>query len=256
VAGILCFMAYGEAEANQAQSTGQNAINAFDPNAISSGTRAGFNSLYGEQNATQNDFINQYKQAISSNPSVQNLYTTGNELYNVPGLASRANTLNNLVLTTPQTTLDTAKGFNYDQNQVNNQTALTLGRLSPLATAATNQLQTAQGLAGQYVQAGITQNQFNLLPVQAQQQYLSELYARQQSGYTTAAEQEYNGLVAKMQSGVQLSQAEYTRANQLAQSEYDYKSAVQTAQLANQYKNVAAGNTLVNTFTGGTYKAK
>jgi hypothetical protein len=241
---------YGSSQAQTAQNTGQNAINSFDPNATANKTSQGYGNLWNQQNSTQNDFINSYKQAISNNPSVTDLYNQGNEKYNVNALAANANQLQNAVLQAPQQSLDAARGFNYDQNQVANQTNLTLGRLSPLASAAQNNLSTAQGLASQYVTAGQAQNAQNLLPVQAQQSYLTDLYARQASGWTTASEQEYNGLVAKMNAGISLSDQEMQRANQLAQAQ----SAYNTAQQSNQYKVLNPAQTLANTLTGTTQK--
>lgn len=245
---------YGQSVYNQGKSTGENALNAYDPSATASGYLNKNNAMFGSQvgggpsNAT--DYMTAYKNSISANPAVQQLYQQGNQMFNVQPLAQNANQLQNAILQAPQQTLDTARGFNYDANQIANQVNLTLGRLSPLAAAATNQAQTAQQLANQYVQAGITQNQMNLLPIQQYGSMLADAMARQSTGFTTAMQAEFQGLQAKMQAGVQLSQAEIQRANQLASSQYAYEQAIKTAQLNNQFQTVPQGSNLVNTFLG------
>ena len=243
--------------ANKATDTGNSAIASFDPQGFASTIKSGFNNLFGDQQNSQNDFINSYKQAVASNPSVTSLYDTANSKYNVQPLQQQANTLTNAVLQAPQQTLDTARGFNYDQNQVNNQTNLTLGRLSPLASAAQNNASTAQTNANNYVQAGIAQNQQNLLPIQQQASMMSDLWARQASGYTTAAQAELEGLINKMNAGVTLSTAEMARANALATAEASYQSSVnsanasiQAAQINQQNQVLSPNQAYLNTITG------
>ena len=143
-----------------------------------------------------------------------------------------------------------ARGFNVDQNQVNNATNQELQRLSPLASAATNSAQTAQNLAGQYVTQGMAQNQVNLLPVQAQQQLMSDQFARQMTGYSEANQAELQGLMQKMQSGVALSTAEMARANQLATSETSYNTAL----IGQQNQVLNPNQTYLNTITGQGYQ--
>lgn len=56
-----------------------------------------------------------------------------------------------------------------------------------------------------------------------------------------------------MNAGVTLSQAEITRATELAKMEESYQQAQMTANLANKYVPLSPSQTLVNTFTGKTY---
>ena len=251
---------YGQSVADSAMNTGKSAVSAFNPSDTSGKTLSGFNNLFGTQANQQNDYIKQYTDTIKNNPTVTQLYDTANTQYNVPGLAQNANYLNNQVLQTPQQQLNTMRGFNADQNQVNNATNQQLRILQPLASAATTNLQTAQGLAQGQVQAGIQQNATNLLPVQAQGQMQSDLWARQASGYTTAAEQEFQGLISKMNAGVQLSQNEMARANALASAEATYQSSLMSAQSAQNVARINAqnvtlpqGSTYLNTASGQAY---
>jgi hypothetical protein len=135
-----------------------------------------------------------YTDAISANPSVTSLFDTANAKYNVLPLQETSNKLNNAMLMAPNSNLDAAKGFNYDQNQVDQKTSQDLQRLGPAAAAAQNNANTAQGNANAYVTSGIAQNNFNLMPIQQQGQYLMDSYARQQSGFTTVAQSQLQSL--------------------------------------------------------------
>lgn len=251
----------GSQKINDAASSGSSAINAFDPNAWSSATMNGLGNLWNTQGTTQNNYFKAYTNAIANNPSVSDLYKTGNEMFNVPTLQANANLLNNTILQTPNSNLDAAKGFNYDQNQVNQKTSQDLQRLGPIAAAATANANTAEQNAGNYVTAGIAQNNFNLLPIQEQGQYLMDSYARQQSGFTTVAQAQLQALQDKMDQGVALSTSEMSAYASLTTAKTNYENtlananaAIQEKQIGNQYQIVPAGQTLVNTFTGGTYK--
>lgn len=238
---------YGAGQASSATTTGQNAINSFDPNATAKSSNDAYSQFFGTTTpiTQQNkDFYNQYQQAVAANPTVTSLYNKANQTFNVQPLAQNANTLQNAVLQAPQQTLDAARGFNYDQNQVANQTNLTLGRLSPLASAATNQAQTAQNLAGQYVQAGLQQNQFNLLPIQAQQQLLAQTQAEQATGFTQNNQQLWASLQAKMAQGVALSSNEMAMAQTLAQQQTAYQNALTAANASTSVAAMGAGQKL------------
>src|ERR1700728_2635047 len=126
------------AVANNATQTGQNSVNSFDPTASQNNFLSSYNALNATQQQGTNDYVSQYAKAVASNPTVSQLYQQGNAQYNVPGLMQNANQLNNAVLQDPQQNVNAAKGFNYDSNQVGQQTTQDLARLDPLAQAATN----------------------------------------------------------------------------------------------------------------------
>lgn len=256
----------GKANVDSAANSGSSAINSFDPSGWAASTQNGLTNLWGNQNKTQNDYIQAFKDTIASNPSVTDLYGKANEIFNVPQLQQTANTLNNAVLKAPISNVEAAKGFNVDQNQVDQKTAQDLYYLSPQANAAQANANTAEGNASNFVQAGIAQNNFNLLPIQEQGQYLMDAYARQQSGFTTTAQAQLQALQAKMEAGERLSEAEMSAYTQLASSESAYQQAIigqQTSlgveRLKNQYIPLTAGQTLVNTLASNpaqaTYRA-
>lgn len=257
---------FASSVANNAIQTGQNAVNSFDPTASQNNFLSSYNSANtGQQQQSQN-YQQQYAQAVASNPSVSQLYQQGNAQYNVPGLMANANQLNNAVLQDAQQNVNAAKGFNYDSNQIGQQTNQDLARLDPLAQAATNSAQNAQTLAGQYVAAGQAQNAQNLLPIQSQQQFLLQQQNNQAQAYITANQSTFDALTAKMNAGVQLSATEMQQYQAMVQAQATVQASAQqaaattnaaniTGQLANKFANITAGNTLVNTQTGGIYKA-
>lgn len=259
--------AAGSGQISGAASRGQSTINSFDPTAISATQLNQQGALYGpngSQTGQMNDYMSAYKNSILNNPTAVDLYTQGNSIFNVPTLQKNATDLNNLVLQTPQNVLNTAKGFNYDNNQVNNQTTLNLEKLSPLATSATNSANTAEGLASNYVQAGLSQNATNLLPIQAYGNQLTNQLGYQATGLNTEQTNELSALVSKMQAGEQLSAAEmsaYATLSAAEESAQGTETAASTAanasqnvaKINNQNLSIAPGNTYYNPVTGYAY---
>lgn len=242
----------GQQNVQGAAGQGQSAINSFNPTDIAGTQRTGFNNLFGSQVGTgpQNatDYMKAYSGAIAANPTVTSLYNTGNKMFNVPQLANQATYLQNQVTNVAPNQYQLARGFDVSEPQVENAINTNLRFLQPQATAATNQAQTAQNLANQYVQSGIAQNQFNLLPIQSYQPILQQALAAQATGWTQTAQNEFAGLQAKMNAGVQLSEAEMQQYTALAQAQADYNARINTANIANQFKTIPQGQNLVNTF--------
>lgn len=251
---------FAKSVADNANKTGQDALNSFDPTASQNNFLSSYNSMNQGQAQGSQDFAKQYAAGIAANPSVGNLYTQANQQFNVPGLMQQSNQLNNAMLTDPQQNVNAAKGFNYDANQIGQQTTQDLARLSPLAQAATNSAQTAQTLAGQQVQAGITQNQMNLLPLQSQQAFLMQQQGNQAQAYLTANQATMQALSAKVAAGVQLSQSESQQYQALVQAQAAVQSAqtnanatIQAANIGQQYKVVNPSQTVYNTQTQAGY---
>lgn len=251
----------GQSNVTGAYNKGQDSINSFNPGDWAKQTQAGYGNLYDSQNKTQNDYITAFKNQISGQPSASDYYNQGMQKFNVQPLQDTSNQLNNVVLNTPNSNLDAAKGFNYDNNQVQQKTSQDLQRLAPAAQAAQNNASTAQGNAMDYANMGVQQNQMNLLPLQEQGQYLMDSYARQQSGFTTTQQSQLQALQAKMQSGVQLSADEMSAFSQLTSAEASYQSSLATAnasvkaaQIGQQYQTLSPSQTLVNTANGNFQK--
>lgn len=241
----------GQSNVTGAYNAGKNAIGSFDPNAWQQATNSGLAGIKSSQDATQADYIQSYKNQILGQPSATSLYNTANEKFNVPTLQANANTLNNTMLTTPNSNLDAAKGFNYDANQVAQKTSQDLQRLAPAAAAATTNANTAMTNAGNYVTAGMGQNAYELQPTQQQGQYLMDSYARQQSGFTTTQQSQLEALKQKMMSGVQLSSDEMAAFSNLTTAESSYQSSLNSANAQVKAAQIAASN--VTLPQGSTY---
>lgn len=247
----------GSAAIGGAANQGKDAINSFDPNAWANDTTSGLNSLWNNQNTLQGNYFQAYKDAIKANPSMTDLFSTAYDKFNVVPLQTTANTLDNAMLTAPNSNLAAAKGFNYDQNQVDQKTSQDLQRLAPAAAVAEKNAQTAETNASNYVTQGLTQNQIALLPIQEQGQYLMDFYARQQSGFTTVAQARLQALQDKMDQGVALSKEEMQEYASLASSEASYQGAlasanatIKSAQIGNNFKILNPSQGLYSANTG------
>ena len=234
----------GVSNVNSANSTGSSAINSFDPNAWQSNTQAGLNGITSSQAQGNQSLVNAFKNQISSQPSATDYYNQGMQNFNVQGLQNTSNNLNNAMLQAPNSNLNAAKGFNYDQNQVDQKTSQDLQRLAPSAAAAQNNASTAQTNAINFANNGIQQNQLNMTPYQQQATAQAQLYAQQYSGFTATAQAQLASLQQKMQSGVSLSTQEMQSYAALTSSEQTYQAQLATnaTTIANTIQNQTAMN--------------
>jgi hypothetical protein len=248
---------YGNGVASDAMNTGHTAINSFDPTSTANGQKTSvINGLGSTLGGQTDNYIKKYADTVAANPTVTDLYTTGNNMYNVPGLAKTANYLQNEVTNAIPTGYRGARGFDIGDTAVQNGIASKLAYTLPQSNAATNNLNTAEGFAKNFVEAGQLQNAQNLLPIQAQAPLELQKQAAEATGWNNAAQSEFEGLIEKMKAGVTLSTAEMERANVLAQMETSYQNAitsanatVNAAKIAQQFQTVGPGQNLVNTFS-------
>lgn len=241
-------------QATTAQNTGNNAINSFDPTAAGQKVMNSTGDLATSLGKQTGQYVSDYTKAVQANPTVTALYNAGNTMFNVPQLAQTATNLQNRLTDVVPNAFQGAKGFDIDSTDINNGIANASAYLTPQAGRATANYNTAAGLASNFVQAGQAQNAQNLLPIQAQAPLLQQSEGAQGTVWNTAAQQTLQGLIAKMQAGVQLSTNEMEMAKTLAQAEeaYQQQQTQNQTTLANtiqgqKYIPVAAGNNLVNT---------
>lgn len=247
---------------NAAKNTGQNAINSYDPTAAGNTSTGAVTGNFNTNQAQNASAVNPLQSVINSNPKVQDLYQQGNNLYNVPQLAQQATNLNNRITNAVPSGYAGARGFDIDSTDINNGIASATAYLTPQANAANANYNSAAGLASQFVQAGQQQNAQNLIPAQENAALTAQNMAAEQTGWNQAQKATLDGLMAKMQSGVQLSSQEMQTAQALAATEESYnqqiqanQTAVQTAQIGQEYKTLNPAQTLANTFTGKTFTA-
>lgn len=257
---------YGESQVRDTFNQGRNSLNEFDPQGVANSTRASFDNLNRTQTGQTNDYLTGFRNQIASQPSALDYYDQGNDKYNVPQLQQKANYLNSQVVNQLPMQYQLAKGWDVSDSQVQNATNQALRFLLPASQSATAQAQTAQGLAEGYSQAGQIKNQYELQPTITQGQMLQDSFARQMTGFSTEAQQRYEGLLQKAQLGVQLSSAEADEYAKLASAQQQYNAAIEgakigaqnnidVANLGNKYKIIPAGQTLVNTLTGASKRA-
>jgi hypothetical protein len=194
---------------------------------------------------------------VAANPTVTTLYNEGNNKYNVPQLATQATNLSNELTNAVPSGYSSARGFDIGNTAIQNGVAQRTAYLQPQSNAATANYNTASQLASQYVTAGQAQNAQNLLPIQAEAPLLAQQEAAQSTGWNQASQDEFDGLVSKMNAGVTLSATEMSRANVLAEQETSYENAVtqanatiQAQKIASTYQVVPQNSNLVNNFTG------
>ncbi len=216
------------------------------PNQIRSGNAA--------FNATGQNDINTFNNAFSSfiNDPKNNLTNTASNFSNqlgLPTLRANANTLNTEFANIPATYRDASRGFDVNNNQLSRIVGQKAYEMSPAMTTANNALASGESVLNQNMQWAGQDVSNRALPYQSQQALLSDRLARESTMFSQANQQELDGLIAKINAGVTLSNAEAERANQLSIAEKGYENAKQVAGVQNTYFPVAPGGTLYNAGT-------
>jgi hypothetical protein len=145
------------------------------------------------------------------------------------------------------------QGSDTNQAQVDQMTGVQQFRLQPLATAATNNAQVAQGLANNMVNYGV-QNEAQLLSpyantVSLQQALTQGAYAN----FTQQQSDQLNALTAKMNAGVTLTKDEQDNLNALQVAKANNDATIAAQKIAFQNQQLAAGTTYYNPTTGQYY---
>lgn len=204
------------------------------------------------QNFNQNQanqvgaFQGSYNAAAQALPTFQQLNQQANQQYNVPNLQNTATQLNNQVLQIPQTYSQATQGSDTNNNQLMQLIGQKQWELSPLAQAATNSAQTAQGLANTSVGYGVQNEQQLLSPYANTAPLVQSQLASAASNFGAQQQAELAALTAKMQSGVALTQTEQNNLNALQIAQQGYQNAIQVANITGQYA-------LANTIQGQKY---
>jgi len=246
------------AEEQTGQNTGTGAIGSYDPtaagNASTSAVTSNFNTAQG-QNAQA---VNPLQSVINSNPTAEQLYQQGNNMYNVPSLATTATNLQNRVNNVQPNAYNAARGFDIDSTDINNGVANATAYLQPQSNQATANYNTASGLASNFVNAGLSQNATNLIPATENATLTAQNQAAEQTGWNQAQASTLQGLIDKMNAGVTLSSSDLSLAGTLANEEEAYNSQLTQNQttLANtiqgqKYIATTPGETLTNTLAQG-----
>lgn len=181
-------------------------------------------SLLAGQDAANSSYLGKLGSYVSNTPSQSVMAQRIGEELGLPQLQANATQLNNTVRDLPSTYSKATTGFDVNANQLARVVGTKQAELSPLAQRATEQAQTAQGQVNQRL--GYANEDFNrgLIPLTAEQSLLSDRNARETTLYTTDNQNELNALINKINSGVQISEAEKSRAHDLAMQEKAFEN--------------------------------
>lgn len=204
-------------------------------------------ALNAAQQGQESDYLTRYRQAIAGQEGLPHMYDRIGRELNMPNLRTSADTLNTTLANIPSTYSAATRGTETNANQLSRIISTKSAALAPTVTAANNAYQSAQDQQNKMIEAELTQQEKQLQPYATEQQFLSDRWAREQTGFTTDNQAELDSLIAKMNSGVTLSEGERQRANQLSIAEKQYQTQLKIAEMNNaSSEKIAAGNQDVN----------
>ena len=202
-----------------------------DFGAMTQNQRNAGQGMLANQGAQTGEFLNNYAGAINGQEGMRPMYARLGEELGLPQLKANADQLNATLEAIPQTYNNATRGFDVNANQLSRIVGTKSAAIAPLAQRATTQAQTAQDYVN--TQMGLAQQQQakELLPYQSEEAFLKDRIARETSMFSQANEQEYNGLVAKMNAGVTLNEGEKQRINQLTIAREGYQNAIKLQEM-------------------------
>lgn len=241
------------------------------------GNNPNFSDVFGSQNTNAQNFnqsqqnqvgafTGAYNAAARALPTYQTLLNNANKQYNVQPLAQNAANLQNTLLEVPKNYSDLTKGSDTNSAQLQNLIGQRQWELAPVAEAAQNSANVAQGLANTSVGYGVQNEAQQLSPYTNTVPLLTSTLAGASSNFGAQQQAELQALTDKLNQGVILTNAEQQRLNDLKIAEEGYNNALAVAnttgnyalnqqRLANLFQNVGAGNTLINTSNGSIFRA-
>lgn len=222
---------------------------------------------------TYGDLESGYSGAINAQPTVPQLTSKYNDQFNVPRLQQQvqqgnatSDMLGNQINAVPKDIQQGSQESILTQGQLSR---MTQARQTPLLqeknmvdqnlTRTGQNLGVAQSNANQMVTAEQAQQAKQLQPWLQQFSDEAVIAAHQMTGWTTQNAQELQVLLANQQAGVQQSEGEKNRMNQLAMQESQFHQQLQlqqdqqkfqSTQGSNPFVSLSEGNTLFNTTSG------
>jgi len=206
---------------------------------FSMGIPAKRDALNAKADASTADYLSRYRQAIMGQEGLPHMYTRIGDELNIPNLRTSAVNLQNQMTNLPETYSKATRGFDVNENQLNRIVVTKSAALAPAVTTATNSYQSAQDMQQQMIAANQAEQQKQLTPFADEKSFLADKYARESTGFTADNQRVLDSLIAKMQSGVALSNEEQANINRLAVAEKSYQAAVKVAEInaaADKYK--------------------
>jgi len=193
--------------------------------------RANTQNLLGTQNTAISDYMNRYTNAIKGQETMGAMANRIGKELNLPTLKENAYNINKTVNELPATYNAATRGFDVNSNQLSRIIGQKTSELTPALNTANNALSNAQSSLDTQMGYGVADQNKELLPYATEKDLLSDRMARETSLYSTDNQNELNGLIQKIQSGITLSEGEKARANQLAIAEAGYKNVLEKARI-------------------------
>jgi hypothetical protein len=187
--------------------------------------------FFGNQYGKMTDYLTRLREGYAKQEGLPHMYRRIGDELNMPNLQANANTLINQQTMLPETYSKATRGFDVTDNQKNRIISTKAAALAPAVTTAQQALTSAQDEQSRRIMANQEEQRKQLEPLKTEQQMLSEYQAREFSGFTTENEMELNGLTTKLQAGIQLTEAEKGRAQQLLMQEKEFQNSKALAQM-------------------------
>jgi hypothetical protein len=213
------------------------------------------------QNNQQQDFLNRFNSTIGGQETTQAMAGRLGKELNLPTLNKNAFSLQQQLYDLPGVENKALTGFDVNNNQRQQVINQKTSEIAPAAQRAQDQANFAQGQVTQQMGYAQRDQDRQLIPLQTEQQMLGDRLAREATMYSQENQSELDGLIAKVNAGVTLSEGEKNRANELAVAEQSYQNQMKLQQQqqgfsASQQKpgteiiDVGGHKKLINTQTG------
>ena len=184
----------------------------------------------GGQNNQIGDFTNKFSSFVNKLPSTQSMADTFSNSLNLPNLRNNANSIQQTITDLPNTYSSAVRGTDVNNNQLQRIIGQRMGELAPMATNATNALNSAENQLGQrlgYAQQDITRQ---LMPIQNEASLFGQQLQTGANMFSQNMKGELDSIIAKMNGGIQLTEGELNRANQLAMAEKNNQASMNQLQ--------------------------
>jgi len=203
------------------------------------------------QNQQTSDFLTKFGNVITGQGTTQQAAQGIGEELGLPALRQNAFNLQQALIDIPEVYKAGTRGFDVNANQLARIVNQKLGELGPLAQRATALAQFGEQELG--TRLGYLQNDWNrqLLPLNSEQAFLMDRYARETSMFSQDNQRELDALLAKMNAGVQISENEKDRILELSKLEKEYENELKIAKYkASQSYAVTSGSSIYDPVTG------
>lgn len=222
--------------------------------------RAAGTSLISSQKAENQDYLSRYRNALAGQEKQTALAGRLSSELGLDKARGATSMLNTTINNMPGVLKTASVGKDINSNQLQR---LTSARLAPLQSEYANASALQSSLEGQLNQRlgyEVADQQKELLPYQTEQSLMQSTQGNEIGMFTSANQNELNAINQKISSGVQISEGEKNRAQQLElqkMADSEARARAEMSSSSSPYTTLSEGQTLYNTATGTpVYTAK